>query len=231
LWNPTEAKTFSMRSKEEAHDYRYFPDPDLLPLVVDEGWIERIRATLPELPAEKEQRFVRDYGLPAQDTGVLVASQALADYFEQVAGGVKEAKTAANWVLGDLLGVLNKLGTSVEESPVDAAALAALIRLIEEGTISGKIAKSVFEKMVATHQPAAEIVAAEGLVQVADPEQLRPILQQIFADNPTQLADYRAGKTKLMGFFVGQAMRVTGGKANPALVNDLLREMLGPVEE
>ena len=231
LWNTAEGKTYSMRSKEEAHDYRYFPDPDLVPLEVSEEWIESVRATLPELPAEKEQRFVGEYGLPPQDAATLVASQALADYFEQAAAGVKEAKTAANWVLGELLGVLNKLGISVEESPVDAAALAALIRLIEEETISGKIAKTVFEKMVATGKAPAVIVEEEGLVQVADPEALRPIIQQVFDDNPTQLAQYQAGKTKLMGFFVGQTMRATGGKANPALVNRLLKEMLPAVEE
>jgi len=231
LWNTAEGKTFSMRSKEEAHDYRYFPDPDLVPLEVSEAWIEQVRATLPELPADKERRFESDYGLPAKDAAVLVASQTLADYFEQVAGSVKEAKSAANWVLGELLGVLNKLGISVEESPVDAAALAALIRLIEEETISGKIAKTVFEKMVATGKAPAVIVEEEGLVQVADPEALRPIIQQVFDDNPTQLAQYQAGKTKLMGFFVGQTMRVTGGKANPALVNRLLKEMLPAVEE
>ncbi len=226
LWNTAEGKTYSMRSKEEAHDYRYFPDPDLVPLEVSEQWIEAVRATLPELPADKEKRFAAEYGLPPQDAATLVASQHLADYFEAVAGAVKEAKTAANWVLGELLGVLNKLGISVEESPVDAASLAALIRLIEEETISGKIAKSVFEKMVATGKAPAAIVEAEGLVQVADPEALRPIIQQVFDDNPTQLAQYQAGKTKLMGFFVGQTMRATGGKANPALVNKLLKEML-----
>ncbi len=227
LWNPAEGKTYSMRSKEEAHDYRYFPDPDLVPLEVSEGWIEEVRATLPELPAEKGRRFESDYGLPARDAAVLVASQALADYFEEVAAGVKEARTAANWVLGELLGALNKLGISVEESPVEAASLAALIRLIEEETISGKIAKTVFEKMVATGKAPGVIVEEEGLVQMTDPEQLRPIIQQVFDDNPTQLAQYRAGKTKLMGFFVGQTMRATGGKANPALVNRLLKEMLG----
>lgn len=226
LWNTAEGKTYSMRSKEEAHDYRYFPDPDLVPLEVSEPWIEAVRATLPELPADKEQRFVAAYGLPPQDAATLVTSQELADYFEQVAGAVNEAKTAANWILGELLGVLNKLGISVEESPVDPAALAALIRLIEEETISGKIAKSVFEKMVTTGRAPAVIVEEEGLVQVADPKALRPIIQQIFDDNPTQLAQYQAGKTKLMGFFVGQTMRLTGGKANPALVNQLLREML-----
>ncbi len=226
LWNTAEGKTYSMRSKEEAHDYRYFPDPDLVPLEISEQWIEAVRATLPELPADKEQRFVVEYGLPPQDAATLVASHHLADYFETVAGAVKEAKRAANWVLGELLAVLNKLGISVEESPVEAAALAALIRLIEEETISGKIAKSVFEKMVATGKAPAAIVEEEGLVQVADPEALRPIIQQVFDDNPTQLAQYQAGKTKLMGFFVGQTMRATGGKANPALVNKLLREML-----
>ncbi len=226
LWDAAAGKTASMRSKEEAHDYRYFPDPDLVPLEVDEGWIESVRATLPELPAEKQRRFESQYGLPPQDAATLVGSRALADYFERVAAGVGEPRTAANWVLGELLGVLNKLGKEVEESPVGADHLAALIRLIEEETISGKIAKTVFEKMVATGRPPGEIVEAEGLVQVTDPEALRPVIQQVLEANPEQLAQYRAGKTKLLGFFVGQTMRATGGKANPGLVNRLLKEML-----
>jgi aspartyl-tRNA(Asn)/glutamyl-tRNA(Gln) amidotransferase subunit B len=230
LWNEAEGKTVSMRSKEEAHDYRYFPDPDLVPLHVTRDWIEAARRELPELPANRAVRFQTAYGLTPADAEILVASQALADYFETVAAGVASAKLAANWVMAELLAVLNKLAVGVEESPVSAEQLAALLRLIEKETISGKIGKVVFEKMVATGKPAEAIVEEEGLVQVTDPAALRPVLQEIIDAHPEQLAQYAAGKSKLFAFFVGRAMQATRGKANPTLVNELLKELLPPAD-
>jgi aspartyl-tRNA(Asn)/glutamyl-tRNA(Gln) amidotransferase subunit B len=230
LWNEAEGKTVSMRSKEEAHDYRYFPDPDLVPLHVTREWTEAARRELPELPADRAARFQTAYGLTAGDAEILVASQALADYFEAVAAGVASAKLAANWVMAELLAVLNKLAVGVEESPVSAEQLAALLRLIEKETISGKIGKAVFEKMVATGKAAEAIVEEEGLVQVTDPAALRPVLQEIIDAHPEQLAQYAAGKSKLFGFFVGRAMQATRGKANPTLVNELLKELLPPTD-
>jgi aspartyl-tRNA(Asn)/glutamyl-tRNA(Gln) amidotransferase subunit B len=230
LWNDTEGKTVSMRSKEEAHDYRYFPDPDLVPLHVTCEWIAVARRTLPELPADRTARFQTEYGVTVADAEILVANQALADYFETVAAGVTSAKLAANWVMVELLAVLNKLAVGVEESPVSAERLAALLRLIEKETISGKIGKAVFEKMVATGKAADAIIAEEGWVQVTDPAALRPVLQEIIDAHPEQLAKYAAGKSKLFGFFVGRAMQATRGKANPALVNQLLQELLPPTD-
>jgi aspartyl-tRNA(Asn)/glutamyl-tRNA(Gln) amidotransferase subunit B len=230
LWNDAEGKTVSMRSKEEAHDYRYFPDPDLVPLHVTCEWIAAARRTLPELPADRTARFQTEYGVTVADAEILVANQALADYFETVAAGVTSAKLAANWVMAELLAVLNKLAVGVEESPVSAERLAALLRLIEKETISGKIGKAVFEKMVATGKAADAIIAEEGWVQVTDPAALRPVLQEIIDAHPEQLAQYAAGKSKLFGFFVGRAMQATRGKANPALVNQLLQELLPPTD-
>jgi len=230
LWNDAEGKTVSMRSKEEAHDYRYFPDPDLVPLHVTSEWIAAARRTLPELPADRTARFQTEYGVTVADAEILVANQALADYFETVAAGVTSAKLAANWVMAELLAVLNKLAVGVEESPVSAERLAALLRLIEKETISGKIGKAVFEKMVATGKAADAIIAEEGWVQVTDPAALRPVLQEIIDAHPEQLAQYAAGKSKLFGFFVGRAMQATRGKANPALVNQLLQELLPPTD-
>ena len=230
LWNDAEGKTVSMRSKEEAHDYRYFPDPDLVPLHVTCEWIAAARRTLPELPADRTARFQTEYGVTVADAEILVANQALADYFETVAAGVTSAKLAANWVMVELLAVLNKLAVGVEESPVSAERLAALLRLIEMETISGKIGKAVFEKMVATGKAADAIIAEEGWVQVTDPAALRPVLQEIIDAHPEQLAQYAAGKSKLFGFFVGRAMQATRGKANPALVNQLLQELLPPTD-
>jgi len=230
LWNDAEGKTSSMRSKEEAHDYRYFPDPDLVPLHIGRDWIDAVRAVLPELPAAKAARFQEAYGLSTADADMLVASRDLADYFETVARGVANPKLAANWVMAELLAVLNKLAVDVDESPVSAERLAALLRLIEKETISGKIAKAVFDKMVQTGKAAEAIVEEEGLVQVADPDALRPVIQEIIDAHPEQLAQYAAGRTKLLGFFVGQTMKATQGKANPALVNQLLQELLPPTD-
>jgi aspartyl-tRNA(Asn)/glutamyl-tRNA(Gln) amidotransferase subunit B len=218
--------TRPMRSKEEAHDYRYFPDPDLLPLVLDPEWVERLRAGLPELPDAKKARFVSALGLSPDDAGVLVADREAAFYFERVAYG-RDAKATANWVMGDLFGALNRLGLGIEQSPVSADQLGALIDLIADGTISGRLAKDVFAEMVATGADPAAIVDKKGLRQVTDAGAIAAAIDAVLATQPDKLAEYRAGRDKLYGFFVGQVMRATQNKANPALVNELLRKKLG----
>ncbi len=226
LWNESRAVTESMRGKEEAHDYRYFPDPDLLPLDVSPQWIEEIARELPELPEAKRRRFAQDYGLGAYDAGVLTAERDLADYFEAVVAAGAPAKQAANWVQGELLGALHAAGLDIAGSKVTPAQLAALIAMIENGEISGKIAKQVFPRMFASGQDPARIVAAEGLQQVSDEGELRAIVQKVLDDSPAQVEQYRAGKSKVLGYFVGQVMKATGGQANPRLVNQLVRQML-----
>jgi aspartyl-tRNA(Asn)/glutamyl-tRNA(Gln) amidotransferase subunit B len=227
LYDPDRNETRSMRSKEEANDYRYFPDPDLLPLALDEAFIEEARRTLPELPDAKAARFARDHGLSAYDAGVLTASRELAAYYEQVAAGANgEWKLAANWVMGELSGFLNRDGIEIGDSPVSAAALAGMLRRIQDGTISGKIAKDVFEAMWNERRDADAIIEAKRLRQITDTSAIEKAIAGVMAANPAQLADYRAGKDKLFGFFVGQVMKATGGKANPAQVNELLRKML-----
>jgi aspartyl-tRNA(Asn)/glutamyl-tRNA(Gln) amidotransferase subunit B len=226
LYDSGRGITRSMRSKEEAHDYRYFPDPDLLPLVLDEAWVAELRGALPELPDAKRARFMRDYGLPAYDAGVLVAEQATADFFETVAKG-RDAKLAANWVIGDLFAALNRTGRSIETSPVSAAALGGLLDLMADGTINGRIAKDVFETMVDTGADAATIVEQKGLRQVTDTDAIDAAVAQVLAANADKLAEYRAGKEKLFGYFVGQVMKAMAGKGNPALVNEALKKQLG----
>jgi aspartyl-tRNA(Asn)/glutamyl-tRNA(Gln) amidotransferase subunit B len=227
LFNPDTGETRSMRTKEDANDYRYFPDPDLLPVVVTAADIERIRAGMPELPEAKRNRFVEQYGLPKYDAGVLTAEAALADYYEAVVKASKaDAKICANWVIGDLLGLLNKQGLAIETSPVNAAALAGLVGRIADKTISGKIAKEVFEAMFAGEGTADEIIKAKGLVQITDEGAIAKAIDEIIAKNPGQVAEYRGGKDKLFGFFVGQAMKATQGKANPEALNRLLKEKL-----
>jgi len=227
LYDPDANETRSMRTKEEAHDYRYFPDPDLLPLEVDEAFVERVRADLPELPDAKRERFVATYGLPQYDANVLTASRELADYYERVvsaAGG--EAKTAANWVMSELGGVLNAQGIDITESPVSADALGGLIQRISDETISGKIAKQVFEAMVEGEGSADEIIAARGLKQITDESELERMIAEVVDANPQQVEQYRAGKGKVLGWFVGQVMKASGGKANPEQVNRLLKVKL-----
>jgi aspartyl-tRNA(Asn)/glutamyl-tRNA(Gln) amidotransferase subunit B len=217
--------TRPMRSKEEAHDYRYFPDPDLLPLVLDPEWVARLRAELPELPDAKKARFVSDFGLSPDDAAVLVAERETALYFERVAAG-RDPKAAANWVMGDLFGALNRLGVSIEASPVSAEQLGSLIDLISDGTISGRIAKEVFAEMIATSADAGAIVEVKGLRQVTDSGAIEAAIDAVLAAQAEKVAEYRAGRGKLYGFFVGQIMRATRGKANPTLVNELLRRKL-----
>jgi aspartyl-tRNA(Asn)/glutamyl-tRNA(Gln) amidotransferase subunit B len=217
--------TRPMRSKEEAHDYRYFPDPDVLPLVLDPEWVARLRAELPELPDTKKARFVSAYGLSPEDAGVLVSEKETAQFFERVAAG-RDPKTAANWVMGDLFGALNRLGIGVEQSPVSAEQLGSLIDLIGDGTISGRLAKDVFAEMVASGADPGAIVEAKGLRQVTDSGAIEAVIDTVMAAQAEKVAEYRAGRDKLYGFFVGQIMRATEGKANPGLVNGLLRKKL-----
>lgn len=221
LWDTAKLVTRSMRSKEEAHDYRYFPDPDLLPLELDADWVEDIKAGLPELPDEKKARFIADYKLSVYDAGVLVNEKARAEYFETVAKG-RDAKMAANWVTGDLFGALNKAGLDIEQSPVSAENLGGLIDLIADNTISGRIAKEVFEEMFKTGDKPADIVERKGLRQVTDTGAIEAAIDGVLAANADKVAEFRSGKDKLFGFFVGQVMKQTQGKANPALVNELL---------
>jgi aspartyl-tRNA(Asn)/glutamyl-tRNA(Gln) amidotransferase subunit B len=228
LYDPDRGETRSMRSKEEANDYRYFPDPDLLPLAIDESLIEAVRATLPELPDEKAARFARDHGLSAYDAGVLTSSRELAEYYESVVKGLGgNSKLAANWVMGELSGALNRDGLDVAASRVAATALAGLLARIADDTISGKIAKEVFEAMWSEGRSADEIIEAKGLKQITDTSAIEQAIDEVMAKNPQQLADYRAGKDKLFGFFVGQVMKATQGKANPAQLNELLKRKLG----
>ena len=214
-----------MRSKEEAHDYRYFPDPDLLPLELDEAWIGGIKASLPELPDEKIARFMKDYGLTAYDAQVLTSERASADFFEQVAKG-RDGKAAANWVINELFGRLNKEGKSVETTPVSAAQLGEIVDLIAEGTISGKIAKDVFEIVWSEGGSPKAIVEARGMKQVTDTGAIEKAVMEIIAANPDKVEQVRA-KPTMLGWFVGQVMKATGGKANPQAVSDLLKEKLG----
>ncbi len=225
LFDSARGATRSMRSKEEAHDYRYFPDPDLLPLVLDEAWVAELKAGLPELPDTKRARFMRDYGLSPYDAGVLVAEPATADYYETVARG-RDAKLAANWVTGDLFAALNRAGKGIAESPVAAASLGELLDLLADGTISGRIAKDVFQAMLETGEAPGAIVARRGLRQVTDASAIAAAVDGVLAANPDKVAEYRAGREKLFGFFVGQVMKAMGGKGNPALINETLRQKL-----
>ncbi len=218
--------TKAMRSKEFAHDYRYFPDPDLLPLVLTRGFVEAIKADLPELPDAKKDRFMDEYGLSPYDAGVLVVERPTADYFEEVAKRGRDAKQAANWVITNLFGALNKAGKSVSESPVSAGNLGRLLDLMADQTISGRIAKDVFEIMVETGGDPAAIVAEKGLEQVSDTGAIEAVIDTVMAENADKVDDIRNGKEKLLGWFVGQVMKATGGKANPGMVNDLLRKKI-----
>jgi aspartyl-tRNA(Asn)/glutamyl-tRNA(Gln) amidotransferase subunit B len=226
LFDPNSGTTRSMRSKEEAHDYRYFPDPDLVPLVIDDGWVERSRHELPELPEQRQKRFINELGLPPYDTDVLTASRALADYFEAGVAAGGNAKGVANWIMGEITRSLNDSGTSIEACPVAPAQLAELLQLIDNGTISGKIAKTVFDEMWKSGKAPQAIVAEQGLVQVSDTGAIEGIIDEIMAANAGQVEEYRGGKEKVFGFFVGQVMKASKGKANPAVVNELLLNKL-----
>ncbi len=227
LYDPDKGETRSMRGKEEANDYRYFPDPDLLPLVIDEEFIAATGAGLPELPDAKKQRFISQYGLSAYDASVLTASRELGAYYEETVAALGgEPKLCANWVMGDLAGFLNKDGKDIAQSPVSAAQLAGLLRRIQDRTISGKIAKEVFEALWAGEGDTDAIIEKRGLKQITDTSAIEKVIDDVIAANPDQLAQYRAGKDKLFGFFVGQVMKLSKGKANPQQVNDLLAQKL-----
>ncbi|MCC6136551.1 MAG: Asp-tRNA(Asn)/Glu-tRNA(Gln) amidotransferase subunit GatB [Candidatus Contendobacter sp.] len=227
LYDPDKGETRPMRSKEEANDYRYFPDPDLLPLVIDEAFIETVRASLPELPEAKKQRFIAQYGLSSYDAGVLTAARALSDYYEAVVAALGgEPKLCANWVMGDFSAFLNRDGKDLAESPVSSAQLASLLQRIQDRTISGKIAKDVFEAMWVGEGDTDAIIEKRGLRQITDTSAIEKVIDEVMAANPDQLAQYRAGKDKLFAFFVGQVMKASKGKANPQQVNDRLAEKL-----
>jgi len=227
LYDPDKGETRSMRSKEEANDYRYFPDPDLLPLKVDAALIASVRATLPELPDQKAARLATQYGLSAYDAGVLTASRELSAYYEEVVRAAPaDPKLAANWVMGELAAALNKEGLEVSSGRMPAARLGELLGRVQDGTVSGKIAKEVFELMWSHGSSADEVIESKGLRQITDSAAIARAIEEVMAKNPAQLAEYRAGKDKLFGFFVGQVMKATGGKANPAQLNELLRSKL-----
>jgi len=225
-WDDVRNVTVPMRSKEYAHDYRYFPEPDLVPLVIDEDWKERIRAELPELPAARRARFIEQYGLPDYDARVLTADKATADYYELCAAAAPDKKGASNWVMVELQGLLNETDTGISMSPVTAENLAGLLNLVDKGTISGKMAKDVFKEMYATGGTAETIVEKKGLSQISDRDALAEIVDRVIADNPEPVERYRSGNKKALGFLIGQVMQATKGKANPQMLNELFREKL-----
>jgi len=226
LFDSSTGRTSSMRSKEEAHDYRYFPEPDLPPLVVDDARIAAVRRTMPELPEARKQRFVASYAIPEYDAGVLTQSSALADYFERAANAAGNAKAASNWIMGEVSRVMNERRIGIEEFPVGSEALAGLIRLVEKGTISSAIAKDVFARMIESGRQAEEIVEGEGLAQIGDESAIVSAIRDVLAKNAGTVAQYRGGKQQTFGFLVGQVMKATGGKANPKLANQLLKREL-----
>ncbi len=226
LWNTADHRTVSMRSKEEANDYRYFPEPDLPPLILDEAWQSQIRASMPELPEAKKERFVQQYGLPEYDAGVLTTSRALAAFFEETVSLCQSPKAASNWIMGDLLRDLKEFGLGIDASPVQPKAIADLVRLIESGEISGKMAKDVFETMFREKKSPQEVIADKGLKQITDTGEIETVIREIIAANQKTYEQYRGGKKAAFGFFVGQVMKATKGQANPQLVNDLLRSIL-----
>ena len=226
LWDVEKGVTATMRSKEEAHDYRYFPDPDLVPLSLSVEWIEELRQTVPELPAVRQKRFVSEYGLPEYDTGVLTVSKPLADYFESCVKLFNQPKAVSNWVMGELLRELNNSGTAVGDSPVSPERLVSLLKLVDNGTISLKVAREIFPELYASKMSPEQIVQEKGLTQVSDEGALGKIIDEVIAKNPAQVAQYRSGKDQVFGFFVGQVMKGSGGKANPGKVNELLKRKL-----
>jgi aspartyl-tRNA(Asn)/glutamyl-tRNA(Gln) amidotransferase subunit B len=226
LWDANQEQTFPMRSKEYAHDYRYFLEPDLVPVTIPQQWIDEIRGTLPELPQERRARFVRQYTIPDYDAAVLTASKPLAGYYEEVVKLFPEPKTASNWVMVELLGLLNKDGREITDSPIPPAELAALLTMLNRGDISGKTAKMVFERMYQTGKSAALIVQEEGLTQISDQDELLRIVDEVLAQHPGPVADYRKGKVQSFTFLVGTVMKASRGKANPKAVNELLRTLL-----
>ncbi len=225
-WDEEKGITLSMRSKEHAHDYRYFPDPDLVPLVIEREWVEDIHRSLPELPDARQERYVKEYGLSSYDAGLLTGTKELADYFETCVAAYPNPKTVSNWVMGDLARLLNANNLDITGCPIKPVQLTSLLQLIDKGTISGKIAKTVFEEMFATGKDAKVIVKEKGLVQISDEDTIAVIVDEVIAKNTKSVEDYRSGKERALGFLVGQVMKATRGKANPGLVNRLLKERL-----
>jgi len=225
-WDEGQGITLPMRSKEEAHDYRYFPEPDLVPMIIEREWVESIRNRLPELPDARRERYVRDYSLPVYDAGVLTSTKEMADYFEACLNAYSSPKTVGNWIMGDLSRLLNANNLEINECPVSPVNLASLLKTLDEGTISGKIAKVVFEDMFATGKDAGTIIKEKGLIQISDEGSLSAIVEEVIAGNPKSVSDYRSGKDKALGFLVGQVMKATKGKANPELVNKLFKEKI-----
>ncbi|MEK6672716.1 MAG: Asp-tRNA(Asn)/Glu-tRNA(Gln) amidotransferase subunit GatB [Nitrospirota bacterium] len=226
LWDPSTNTTQSMRTKEEAHDYRYFPEPDLVPIVADEKWIDEIRDSLPELPDAKRERFISEYGLPEYDADFLTSEKAIAQWFEDAVKAGANPKAASNWMMVELTGLLNEENKNMDECPLKPVQLAGMLRLIDNGTISGKIAKTVFEEIYKTGKDADAIVKEKGLIQISDTGEIEKIVDEVIAKNHAEAERFRAGDEKLIGFFVGQVMKLTKGKANPQVVNDLLRKKL-----
>jgi aspartyl-tRNA(Asn)/glutamyl-tRNA(Gln) amidotransferase subunit B len=226
LWDSDKGVTHGMRGKEEAHDYRYFPDPDLVPVVVDDEWIEKVRKELPELPDAKKTRFIKEYGLPEQDAVILTGSKDLADFFEACAARFPQPKKVSNWIMVELLRVLKRDDKEIDQCPVTPEALADLLKMVDENVISGKIAKTVFEEMYATGKGPELIVEDKGLKQVTDESEIARVIDSVLEAHPNEIEEYRAGKEKLFGFFIGQVMKQTSGKANPKIVNKILKDKL-----
>jgi aspartyl-tRNA(Asn)/glutamyl-tRNA(Gln) amidotransferase subunit B len=226
LWDVDQGITISMRGKEEAHDYRYFPDPDLVPLRIDEKWVEEVRKSLPELPAEKRERFVREYQIPEYDAEILTSTKPLAAFYEEATHLFPEPKTVSNWMMGDLLRDLKRDGKEIEQCLVTPQHLTEMLRMIKESVISGKIAKDVFEEMYRTGERPAKIVKEKGWIQILDEAEIERVIRNVMEGNPKLVEDYQNGKERLFGFFVGEVMKETKGKANPKLVNELLRKKL-----
>ena len=226
LYDAVHETLASMRSKEEAHDYRYFPEPDLVPVFVDDGWIDRVRNELPEMREHMRRRIERDYGIPPYDAEILTTTPDIARYFEETVGAGADPKKASNWIMGEVLRVLNETRGAICEFKVEPAMLAELIALVDKGTISGSIGKTVFDEMILTGKPPEAIIEAKGLTQISDKGELEKAVRKVIVASPDEAAKYRAGKTQVIGYFVGQVMKATGGKANPKEVNALLREML-----
>ncbi|MBI2486527.1 MAG: Asp-tRNA(Asn)/Glu-tRNA(Gln) amidotransferase subunit GatB [Deltaproteobacteria bacterium] len=226
LFDSTKGITFPMRSKEEAHDYRYFPDPDLLPVVADSKWVEDIRSSLPELPGARHKRFIEEYKIPAYDSEVLTASKEVADYFEDCLKYYDKPKTVSNWIMTEVLRELKGEGEGIKTFQITPEKLSELLKLIDDGTINGKIAKDVFNEMVSTNKRAGEVVAEKGVMQISDLSEIEEVISRIIERNPDEVSRYRAGQEKLIGFFVGEVMKATRGKANPKLVNEILKNKL-----
>ena len=226
LWNPEKNLTSSMRNKEEAHDYRYFPDPDLVPLIVDDKWINKIKKNIPELPDKKQKRFIKEYLIPDYDVNILTSSRELADYFEETAKDLNNKKQVSNWIMGNILGLIKEKGVSISDSPVSSKALASLLKLIEDGKINSKGGKAVFDEMILSDKSPEQIVKEKGLEQVSDQTEIKNIVLNIIDSNPKELQAYQNGKTKLFSFFMGQIMREAKNKADPKIVAQLLKKYL-----